>query len=266
MNKTGWVIIVIVIVLLVGGGIWYWMSMSNPNTSNSSTYNTTGTQNQAKGTMVLSVTDAAASMKNVSEVTMVVDKVDVYSNTQGWVTVSQTPQTFNLLELKSKNQAKLLVQADVPTDTYSQIKFHVSQLAVTESGVVKNAVLPSNDFNLSANVTVAPNVDASATFDIMADKSLHKTAKGDFVFAPVVTFNSSSNANVQVDANNVVTISGGTANPSVNAGMDVDGTVKANFQIDPSAKLDVNGGVVQVLGAVNTNTQVNTNPQTLPGY
>jgi len=53
----------------------------------------------SSGTMLLAVTHAAADMGSVSSVRMTVDRVRVYSQTEGWVTVSSTPKTYDLLAL-----------------------------------------------------------------------------------------------------------------------------------------------------------------------
>jgi hypothetical protein len=243
------------VVILGGVGIWYWMSNSNPattyapaNSTNTTAQNTT----QTKGTMYFAVTDAAANMGNVTAVNMTVDKVDVYSQTQGWVNVSQTPQTFSLLDLKAKGQAMLLAKADVPADTYTEMKLHVSNVMVTEAGKASQATMPSNTLDLTANVILNSNTNSTAMFDVMADKSLYKTSTGAFVFVPVVKFNSSNDATVSVDSNNIVMASGGNVDSSVTAGMDLNGALKLNFTLDPNAHLNITNG-----GAIQMNTTTN---------
>jgi hypothetical protein len=259
-NKMMIAAVVIGVVLVVlGGGYFLYANMNTstqaPADTNTTTStdtngtNTQGTSNQptgtGTGTMYVTVTDAAASMENITAVNMTVDKVDVYSNTKGWVTLSQTPRTFSLLDLKAKNQAMLAAKTDVPVDAYSQVRLHVSKVLVTESGVVKEAKLPSGELKLMTNVGVYGNTNSVVRFDIIADKSMHKTGKGEFIFAPVVKLDSSSSATVTVDANNMVVVSGGNINPTVSAGMDIDGQVKANFILDAAAKLDITGGVIK---------------------
>ncbi len=244
MNNKNLIITIIVVIVVVLGGIYLYNTMKTPGSS----YNSNGYNNSSnvKGTMYVTVTDAAADMQNVTAVNMTIDKVDAYSNTQGWVTLSQNSQTVNLLDLKAKSQAELLAKIDVPADTYSQIRLHVAKVWVTEFGQVKEAKMPSGELKIMANTMVKGNGNAVASFDIMADKSMHKTGNGEFIFAPVVKFDSTSNANVNVSSDDKVVVQGGTVNSSVNVGMDIDGTIKSNFQLDSNTKLKINGGAIQI--------------------
>jgi len=245
MDKT--LIIVIVIVLaLLGIGTYYVFVTNSASTVSQMENNSNNTQNQAKGTLYFTVTDAAADMQNVTAVNATIDKVEVFSNIQGWVTVSTTPKTFSLLELKAKSQAELLAKADVDADTYSQVRLHVARILVTESGEVKEAKMPSSELKINTRVMVNGNTDSVARFDIMADKSMHKTGKGEFIFAPVIKFDSSSDATVNIDSNNVVNVTGGKIDASVNVGMNVDGEMKSDFMLDSKLDIKINSGVIEL--------------------
>ncbi len=253
-------VVVLVVVILGGFGIWYWtnsVTSLNPSyTTNGNTTNQNGTQyqntvqNQTRGTMYFSMTDAAVDMKNVTAVTMTVDNVQTYNKAVGWITVSQVPQTFSLLDLKAKHQVVLLAKASVPVGTYSEFRLHIAKIMVTASGTTKQALVPSNNFDVATNVMVNANANSAAQFDVMADKSLHQTDKGEFVFTPVVRFDSRVNATVLIGAGNVMVVSFGETNASVNLGMDVDGKIKTDFVVDPNAKLSVSGGTIHLGTAV----------------
>lgn len=249
MSKAVSITTTVVVLVLIILGAWYFMA-SRPTTQSYAPTNsgatTNSTQSQVKGTMYITITDAAVNMQNITKVDMTVDKVEAYSPAQGWVTLSSNSQTFNLLELKAKGQTALLAKIDVPADTYSQIRLHVAQILVTESGEVKEAKVPSNEFKIMADVAVRGNANSVARFDILADKSVHKTGKGEFIFTPVIKFDSSSDVAVQVGVDNMVTVSGGNANASANFGMDINGQVKQDFMLDTSATLTVTGGVIEI--------------------
>ncbi len=200
----------------------------------------------AKGTLYMAVTDAAVNMGNVSAVNMTVDKIYLHSQAQGWVTVSQESQTFNLLALKAAKKAILATKIDVQPDSYDQVWLHVTGVKVTESGRVKEAVLPSSDVKMDIYLKVLANATSTATIDVVADESLHKTAKGEMIFAPVLTFESRSNSSAAVDAENFITISGGTVDSNASAGMDVTGEVKNNFKLAIDVELEINAGAIQV--------------------
>ncbi|OGZ69217.1 MAG: hypothetical protein A3D44_00830 [Candidatus Staskawiczbacteria bacterium RIFCSPHIGHO2_02_FULL_42_22] len=253
-NKTIITLVVVIgALVLLGGGYLLYTNMSTDTQGNYSVNNDTNqnvneqnNQNQATGTLYVTITDAAANMGSVSAVSMTVDKVEVYNNAQGWITVSSTPKTFNLLELKAKSQAMLVASADVPVNSYNQIRVSASKILVTEAGKVKEAAMPSGQITFETNMVVYGNTNSVARVDVLADKSLHKTKDGSFIFAPVITFDSSSNATVIVDTNNVVTVSGGAINPTIHVGMNVGGEMKTNFQLDQSLELLINGPVIEL--------------------
>ena len=252
-NKTLVTILIVVLVLLVGFGAWYVMNYPNPITdymNNNTTENNNqndNNQNQAKGTLYFTVTDAAANMQNVTAVNMAIDRLEVFSNTQGWITLSTTPQIFNLLELKAKNQSKLFVKSDVAADTYSQLRLHVTKVLVMESGQIKEAKLPSNELKMQANIVVNSNTNSVARVDMLVDKSLHKTGNGNFIFAPVVKLDSSSDVMVQVGSENIVMASGGTVHSSIHGGMNLDGQMMLNFQLDQNTDFHINGAKIEAI-------------------
>jgi len=246
MNK-GLIIGIIVILAIVGIGIWSFLTygMDGQTGLTGINQNTNQKGNVAKGTLYFSFKDAAVNMANVSAVTMTVDKAYVHSQSQGWVTLSSNPQTFRLLELKESGKAALMVKADVKPDTYDQMWFHISNVMVTETGkTAKQAMVPGSDFKMQGVVKVAADGASIVTLDILADQSLSKTAKGEFIFAPVVNFEGRSNAVVNMGIDNMITIVSGTVDSSTSAGMDINGEVKANFKVDLKANLQIDNGLI----------------------
>lgn len=237
MNSKGILIGAIVVVALLLAGWWLLYQMPASPAQNNGQVNNNG---QATGTVTLTVTDAAADMGAISAVDMSVDRVYLHSNAQGWVLVSQTPQTFKLLDLKENNQLQLLAKADVAADTYDQIWLHVTEVKVTQNGQVKTAVMPTNDVKMAGVVKVNSGATSTANIDVLADQSLFVTAEKSFVFAPVIKLESRSNATATVDGNNMVIISGGNVDTSTTAGMDVSGELKTNFKIDAEADININ--------------------------
>lgn len=203
-----------------------------------------------KGWLFFSVTDAAANLQNVSEIKMTVDRVEVFSDTQGWVTAGEADKTFNLLELKANNELALLARAQLNADTFTKARLTLAQVEVVEkSGAEVKAALPSKEIVLAANMKVEPAKTTHVKLDIIADRSLHATTKGKIVFAPVVQVESRSEATVQVSADNEVSVSGGNMEANVLLGTDVDGTVKEDFSLDSNAKLEIEAdGQIKILG------------------
>ena len=245
MSKSASIIVLVAFLVLGGFGAWYFMARPALNTV-SDTSSVNAPENQVKGTVYFTITDAALDMENITAVEATIDRVEVFSSAQGWIVVSQTPKTFSLLELKEKNQAELLAKAEIPAGAYSQVRLHMAKVLVTEAGQVKEAKMPSNELKIMGNIVVGATSNFVGQVDILADRSVHKTGNGQIIFAPVVQLDSTTSATVQVNADNVVTVTGGRVGASVNAGMDVDGSVKLNFQIDPKVKLNINAGVIEI--------------------
>ena len=246
-------IIGIIAVLLVGGGIiWYVQKQSN--TDSSQPYGTISSRpvtssspvTQTKGKVIFSVTDAAASMQNISSVQMTVGKVELYNETGGWITVSNETKQFDLLKLKTTGKFAFEATADVPTGTYNQIRMHVDKVIVVQSGVAKQAKLPSAELKINGDVRVVSGATTSVKLDFLADKSLHVTGKGEFVFAPVIKLEIRSGANVKITSDGNVNIQGGTVDVDVNEGMDINGEMKENFILKIDSNLEIDGGVIKL--------------------
>jgi len=244
MNKAIGIIIAIVI---IAGGIYFLVNRS----ANNSVVNVTGEQQEnsgAQGRLVLAVTDAAINMSTISEINMDISKVDVHSNEAGWVTVSTAPHTYNLLALNAEHKSEILAQADAfQAGSYDQIRLTVDSVTVkTKAGATSEAKLPSGELKINTALLVNANSTSSVNLDFMADKSLHLTGSGKYIFAPVVKIETRSDADVGVDYDaNKVTLSGGHVDDTSTVGMDVDGSVKENFEIKSDVKLnlDENDGI-----------------------
>jgi Domain of unknown function (DUF4382) len=226
-------VLLLLVIPLIGASCAANQPASNNQTSQSST---TG-----KGRLVLAITDAATNLQNINAITLSVDKTEVHSSGQGWVTVSTQPNDFDLLKLKTNGQAALLSDSMVNSGTYDQIRLHVSSAKVIQSDGSHDAKLPSNDLKLVGNIIVDENSTASGLIDFKMDNSVHQTGNGQFIITPVVQFSSRSQANVAIDANNLVTINGGIEESNNTLGMDENGDMKANFMLDSSVKLNLIG-------------------------
>lgn len=236
MNKT-WVIIIAIVVIV--GGIYLFTRA--PKTNDTSTPVSQETENmRTQGRVVFSVTDAAANMSTISEINMKVSKVEMHNQADGWFTISTTPRTYNLLALNASGESKILADAQVTAYEYDQIRLMVDSISVkTKAGATSEAKLPSGELKINTKVVVNTGTTSSVNLDFLADKSLHVTGNGKYIFAPVVKAETRSNTNVSVGTNSTVSIAGGKVDDDETIGMDIDGSVKANFQINGSQKLNI---------------------------
>lgn len=232
MSKT---LIFVVVGAVVVIGLWYVFMM-----------------NGGQGRVVFAVTDAAASLENLTSVTMSVNKVEVQSSTDSWVTVSTTPYSFDLLKLKKSGALELLADVKLDAGTYNQVRLNISKVVVVKAGQTMEAKLPSNDLKIVGHLVVEADGTSTAVLDFMLDKSLHVTGNGLYVFAPVVKLMTQSQASAQVGANRVVTVGNGKVDANVTVGMNEKGETKENFEIGANAKVEVGAGGTITVGAMGS--------------
>lgn len=193
------------------------------------------------GKYVVALTDAAADMGAVSKVNITIDEVKVYNETKGWVTISTTPKTYDLLELNADNTTVLLADANVPAGNYTQIELEVQKVIITDDNGTVEAKLPSNRFKVIVNTSLDANSTTVARFDVLARESLHVTGNGQYIFAPVVNLTTTEDANVKIKSNAEVEIWGGTNQTNIKVGMDEKGNVGVNVKIPASADITIDG-------------------------
>ncbi len=234
--------IVIAAVVIIGGGYYL---MNSPKSDTASTE-----QKDAQGRVVFSVTDAAADMGVISEINMKISKVEAHSAADGWVTVSTTPRAYRLLSLNARNDFELLADGNMKVGTYDQVRLFVDAVTIdTTAGVTKAAKLPSGVLKINTELIVKEGTTSSVSFDFVADKSVHTTGNGTYIFAPVVKTEAKSDATVSIATNGIVEIDGGKTNNVNTVGMDLDGSVKVDFRIKSDAKLEVGSdNVIKIKG------------------
>lgn len=200
------------------------------------------------GRAVFLITDAAADMGTVTSVKITVDSVSAHSQTEGWVTVSSTPKTYDLLQLKAEGSKVLLADVTLKDGDYEQVRLDVSKVVVTDAQGEHEAKLPSGELKIVGNFSVKPNMTAAVTFDFIADESLHITGNGKYIFAPVVQLETHENADVEIKADSKVEIKSGNVKTNIKVGMDLDGNVGLGLGIPKNEDIiDVDGKLKLVI-------------------
>ncbi len=254
-NKTTmWVVIAVIVIV---GGLYFATrspSTDVSTTGSNTTTNTTGsttvknTNPNAQGRVVMSVSDAAADMGNISSIELKLSKVELHSTTVGWVTVSSTPKTYSLLDLNKNKQAKLFADINTKVGTYDQARLTMESVRIkTTNGATKVAKLPSTQMTVATMLAVSEGNTSTINFDFLAKESTFITALGEYIFAPVVRTTTESSAHLTIDSNTVVSVSGGVIDDTSTSGMDIDGSVKINFRVDGTQKFQFdNTGKIKI--------------------
>ncbi|MDO8537694.1 MAG: DUF4382 domain-containing protein [archaeon] len=212
------------------------------------TINNPPTNGTNTGRVVFAITDAAVDMQSVTSVKVVIDSVRVHSEADGWITVSSTPQTFDLLELKAQGQQALLADTQLKEGTYNQLRLDISSVIVTDENGDHSAKLPSGELKINTDLIVKADSTSTANFDFIADESLHTTGQAEYVMTPVVQCETRSNAQVTVQSNSTIQINGGKVDSNIKIGMDVTGNVGVNNIVPSNANVSVVGDVITIIG------------------
>ncbi|MEK6918684.1 MAG: DUF4382 domain-containing protein [Nanoarchaeota archaeon] len=246
MASGSW-ILVIVLVALIGAAIYY--------TSTNSMKSQDG-----EGRVLIAMTDAAANMGTISEVRITVDKVEAHSEGQGWVTLSSNSQTYDLLELKAKGEVVAIADEEIKADNYNQIRMEVSKVVVVDANGSHEAKLPSNRLTVNTQMTVDEESTQTATFDFIADESLHVTGNGRYIMAPVISIETRDDAEIKEESGGRVVISGGRVMSTSKVGMDINGNVGVGLGVSSDINIDVNENLVigGVIGAGSSSGKNNS--------
>jgi hypothetical protein len=233
--------IIVLVVVIAAAGLFYFYGMTPVNYP---------TNQPSQGTAFFSISDKSADLGSVTSIKITVDEVQIHSNTQGWVTVSNATETYDLIQLKNSGNSALLANVQLQPDLYDQLRLNVSSVTVTDANGTADAKLPSGEIRFDSDINITSNSTTSLNFDFLANESLHVTGNGKYILAPVVHFTSTRDANVQTDLNGNVHASGGDVEADTKIGMDVNGSVDVGLKIpdDQNLSIDSNGKIKIGLG------------------
>jgi len=192
-----------------------------------------------EGRVLFSITDDYANMESVSKVEVRFDSVEIYSESEGWISLSTEEKTFDLIALKTQGINKVMVDTDIESETYSKIRFSVDEVMVTDVEVEYEATLLSDNWVINNTVDVENNMNTSVNFDFIVNESVFVDSEGSYIFAPAIDIETRNNADITIQMNNQVSITGGTVASHVKVGMNIDGEIGVGLGIDPSANLTI---------------------------
>lgn len=198
------------------------------------------------GRAVFAITDAAAEMGTVTSVKVTVDSVRVHTSAEGWTTVSTTPKTYDLLQLKASGDTVLLADVQLNTGEYQQVRLDISKVEVTDANGTHEAKLPSGELKIVGGFNVSANMTTAVKFDFIADESLHVTGSGRYIFAPVVQYETREGTEVEVSSESKVNIKDGKVRTNIKVGMDIAGNVGEGLKIGLDDELEIEGQEIKI--------------------
>ncbi|MEK6900032.1 MAG: DUF4382 domain-containing protein, partial [Nanoarchaeota archaeon] len=186
------------------------------------------------------------NMSAVTSIMVTIDSVSVHSAEEGWVTVSSAPKTVDLLKLKAEGSNELLADVNLKVGTYQQLRLNISKVLVTDDKGEHEAKLPSGELKIIGVLKVTENSTSTASFDFIADESLHVTGNGEYILAPVVQLETKEKAQVELKEDKKVEIKGGILKTKTKVGMDAKGNVGVGKSISAKAKVSIKDDEVKV--------------------
>lgn len=144
------------------------------------------------GTIELRVTDPPPA--DVKSAIVRLENIEVHpasgnstdsDNNSGWITVLETPASFDLMDVLGIEQ--LLGSIDVAPGKYTQIRMDVVEVTgEMTDGTQYTAEVPGDKLRINKPFTVAQGSTTVLTLDFDGEKSLIRTGSGRFMFKPVV--------------------------------------------------------------------------------
>jgi len=137
---------------------------------------------------VLRVVAADALPPGVEQVLVQVDKIEaskIGSPDGGWVTLSDTPMTFDLVKIADAPQ--LLTSSQVGEGIYTQIRIRITKAIVNADGKLFDAVVPNEEITFFRPFQVQKDETTQMVLDFDGSQSLYRTGNQQFMFLPVVT-------------------------------------------------------------------------------
>ncbi|HEX2955162.1 MAG TPA: DUF4382 domain-containing protein [Bacillota bacterium] len=143
------------------------------------------------GTLKLSLTDAPAA-ENFSAVNITISEVRISQssaeNAGGWITLSNTPVTVDLLKLNNAELQSLGIK-DLPAGQYNQIRFYVSKVEVVVNGETQNVELtklPSGMLRTVGSFTIQDGITTELVIDFnVAQSIVHNENGSGYILKPV---------------------------------------------------------------------------------
>jgi hypothetical protein len=142
------------------------------------------------GKLVIKLTDAPPDL-NITEALVNISQVNVHyagideNDTNGsWVTVTNEPQTFDLILLQ--NATVLFGEVNLTAGWYTQIRLFVDSALVTIDGMQYDLKISSKKVKLIKPFLVHDNETLTLTLDFDVQKSVHKTGNNKYIMRPTI--------------------------------------------------------------------------------
>jgi hypothetical protein len=124
------------------------------------------------GRMIMYICDAPTD--HLSEVNIIVGRVEVHSDTEGWFITRDEPDTIDLLTLKN-GEIAVLSDTALPTGHYTQIRLHIEEGSyVVASGERHDLIIPSG-FQTGIQLVGQFDIQSNEQIEVLLDFDVHRS-------------------------------------------------------------------------------------------
>lgn len=144
-----------------------------------------------KSGITVKMTDAPGdyAMLNVE-----IEKVELYSETSGWITLSNESQIINVLELTNGNSVTLGSQTDIDAGMYTQVALYFgdeNELMVHDDGVTTSFDLSTQGaviIDINQNIEAGNHAEVLLDFDVAESIHVDGSGSGSISIDPSIDF------------------------------------------------------------------------------
>lgn len=270
MASTALAVLAVAIIVIIGIGAF-------------AVFQQTAQTTETKGRALFAVTDDH-NLEDIQNVFVTVESVKVRSGSEGWITVSSSPQTVDLIRLRTNGESAVIADAELFSDTYTQVQLDISNvIVIDEDNAAHRVITPTNQLVFNNQLIVRSNETATVVLDINLDDSLRTAVSGtnvtQFVFMPVIIIQVQEGAVVNIGDTQTVNINVGNITNINNVNIparvvhipvrNIQGTVVSNTTVG----MNQNGTIVQgqpiprnaIITIVNNRIVVNVNNTVIIG-
>ncbi|MBI2866929.1 MAG: DUF4382 domain-containing protein [Chloroflexi bacterium] len=101
-----------------------------------------------------------------------------------WITISQTPQTFDLLRIAEVRS--FLAEQSIPSGSYTRLRFTITQATVLVNGVEHPVRVPSGQVSLVRPFIVEEGKTTVLLLDFDGERSLRMAGQDGYILTPIV--------------------------------------------------------------------------------
>ena len=217
---------------------------SQPKQGGESTAPSSPSTKAEMGRLILTITDDTVPIQDVSSVLFIMSSLSARNANAKWIPLSAQTYTYDLLQLKRDGKQELVFDINIPVNTYNQLSLVVDSVVIIKNGIAQTAKLPSNTVYIPISLPLRSNQIAAIALDIAADKSIHTTNTGRFIFAPVVDVNVLGEIQTVQKSGSKVEFFNGLPKFIGSYGMDEAGTMQKNSSgIDSLSHIELVGNI-----------------------